>query len=67
MTTKALARRLQSIRVNAPVGCPACRVPMPIVILQDDEPEPSNHCAACGRVYEGLRVIRIVSVDRGPL
>jgi len=67
MTRAALKRRLANVRVQVPEGCPACRVPPSIVILHGDEPEPPGACQHCGRGYPGIRVVRIVRVERGPL
>jgi hypothetical protein len=67
MTGAALRRRLGHVRSKVPVGCPACRTPPPLVILHDgDEPEPPDVCSQCGRRLSGIRVVRIVRVERGP-
>lgn len=66
MTRTAFTRRLNAVRTAVPVGCPACRVPPPIVILHDDEPGPPSACQRCGRAYTGITAIRIRRVERGP-
>ena len=66
MTRSALERRLSKVCAQVPEGCPACRNPPPIVILDGDTPSPPGSCPECGRVYPGIRVVRLVRVERGP-
>ena len=66
MTRTTLARRLTHLQLRRPLGCPACRSLPPLVILREDEPDPPGACAQCGQPYSGVRVIRIVRVERGP-
>jgi hypothetical protein len=66
MSRSRITRRIEQVRERIPTGCPACRTPPPLVILHDGEPEPPTSCPACGRLYPGIRVIRITRVERGP-
>ena len=66
MSRATLNRRIKEIRSRAPEGCFACRNPPPIVILGEDDPEPPESCEQCGRVFIGMRVVRITRVERGP-
>jgi hypothetical protein len=66
MSRSALARRLTQLAPRIPTGCPACRTPPPLVILHDDEQDPPDFCSACGRPYQGIHVVRITRVERGP-
>jgi hypothetical protein len=66
MSRSRIMSRIDHVRERIPTGCPACRTPPPLVILHDDEPEPPTSCPTCGRPYQGVRVIRITRVDRGP-
>jgi hypothetical protein len=66
MTTR-LGKRLNLLATRVPEGCPTCRHGMRIVIVDGDEPEPDPGCPRCGRVVPGIRTIRIVRVERGPM
>ena len=66
MPRPGLTRRLAVVRTHLPAGCPACRVPPPIVILHGDDPEPPTACEVCGRPFTGITVVRIRRVERGP-
>jgi hypothetical protein len=66
MSRSALARRLTQLGPRIPTGCPACRTPPPLMILHDEDPEPPTRCPECGRPYQGIRVVRITRVERGP-
>ncbi len=62
----SLGRRVGHIQDRAPVGCPACRTPDPIVVLWPEDPEPASSCPGCGRAATGTTWVRFVQVDRGP-
>lgn len=66
MRRGALYRRINAMHANRSQGCPECQLPMKVAIVFDDEPAPNGICLSCGRPYPGLRVVRIVQVDRGP-
>ena len=67
MSRSAWSRRLADIQAHRPEGCPACRTSPPLAILLGDEPEPPGSCEQCGRVFPGIRVVRIRRVERGPM
>ena len=66
MKQSAINRRISQVPERIPTSCPACRNLPPLVILQDEDPDPPMSCSRCGRVITERRIIRFVRVERGP-